>query len=86
MAEFLSRRQNVGKLKDKKRKIARKEHQRLSNKFEMEGFVAQKGLWNLARNTALQDRGALPQEEGDTIRTEKVHARRKFHEQLVEGR
>ena len=30
--------------------------------------MAQKGLWNLARNKALQDRGALPREEGDTIR------------------
>ena len=27
-----------------------------------------KGWWNLARNKVLQDRGSLPQEEGDTIR------------------
>ena len=51
-----------------KRRITRKEHQRLLNKFEMEGFMTQKGWWNLARNKVLQDRGALPQEEGDTIR------------------
>ena len=30
--------------------------------------MAQKGLWNLARNKALQDRGALSREEGDAIR------------------
>ena len=37
--------------------------------MEMEGFMAQKrGLWNLERNKALQDRGAFPMEEGDTIR------------------
>ena len=55
-----------GKLKDKKN--TRKEYQRLVNKFEMEGFMAQRGLWNLARNKTLQDRGALPTEEGDAIR------------------
>ena len=30
--------------------------------------MAQKGLWNLERNKAMQDRGALPGEESDTIR------------------
>ena len=50
----------------------RKEYQRLLNKFEMEGFMAQKGLWNLARNKPLQDRGALPGEEGDAIREYKA--------------
>ena len=34
--------------------------------------MAQKGLWNLARNKALQDRGALPWEDGDTIREYKA--------------
>ena len=28
--------------------------------FELEGLMAQKGLWNLAREKILQDRGALP--------------------------
>ena len=36
----------------------------LLNKFEMEGFMAQKGLWNFSTNRALQDRGALPKEKG----------------------
>ena len=32
-----------------KRRITRKEYQRLLNKFEMEVFMAQTGLWNLAK-------------------------------------
>ena len=40
------------------------------------GFVAQKGLWNPARErTMLQDRGALLEEEGDVVREYKaMHA------------
>ena len=30
--------------------------------------MAQKGLWNLAREQRLQERGAMPKEEGDVIR------------------
>ena len=30
--------------------------------------MAQKGLWNLARENMLQDRGEWPKEEGDDIR------------------
>ena len=62
-AGFLPKRQQIGKFRDKKRRITRKEYQRLLNMFDMEGFMAQKGLWNLARNKALQGRGALPQEK-----------------------
>ena len=36
--------------------------------FEMEGFMAQNGLWNLSRENVLQDRGALLEEEGDVVR------------------
>ena len=38
----------------------------------MEGFLTQKGLWNLARKSVLEDRGALPEEEGDVIREYKA--------------
>ena len=47
--------------------ITRKEYRRPSNEFEMGGFMAQKGPWNLVREM-LQDRGALPKEEGDIVR------------------
>ena len=40
--------------------------------------MAQKGLWNLARNKALQEKGALPREEGDTIREYKAMHEEKF--------
>ena len=40
---------NNWRIEGQKRRITRKEYQRLMNKFEMEGFMAQKGLWNLAR-------------------------------------
>ena len=38
-----------------KRRITRKEYQRLLDKFEMEGFMSQQGLWNLVREKVLQD-------------------------------
>ena len=62
------RRQEAGALKDKREEIMEKEYQRLLNKFEMEGFMAHKGLWSLAREEMLRDRGALPKEECDFIR------------------
>ena len=38
------------------------------NKFDLKGFMAQKGLWNLVREKIMKERGALPKEEGDTAR------------------
>ena len=89
MTEFGLRRQGAGELKGKKRRITRKEYQRLFNKFEMECFMAQKGLWNLVEKKVLQERGALPQEEGDVIREYKaMHVKnvmtRGKEEQLME--
>ena len=37
------------RIEGEKKRISRKEHKRLLNNFEMEGSVAQKGLWNLAK-------------------------------------
>ena len=34
--------------------------------------MAQKGLWNVASKKMLQDRGALPKEEGDFVREYKT--------------
>ena len=67
---------NTWETEGQKRRITRKEHQRLLKKLEMEGFMAQKRLWNLTRNKALQDRGVLPREEGDTIREYKAIMKR----------
>ena len=43
-----------------------------------EGFIAHKGLRNFARNKASQERGALPEEEGDTIREYKATQEENF--------
>ena len=45
----------------------RKKYQSLPNKFEMEGFIAQNGLWNLVGEKVLRESGKLPEEEGDVI-------------------
>ena len=50
------------------KRITRKEYKRLLNKFEMEGSVAQKGLWNLAKEKIMKERGELPNEKGDALR------------------
>ena len=42
--------------------------------------MAQRGLWNIAKKRLLEDRGALPKEDGDLLR-----ARRKLSQQLAAG-
>ena len=37
------------RIEGEKKRITRKEYNRLLNKFQMEGLMAQKGLWNLAK-------------------------------------
>ena len=34
--------------------------------------MAQKALWNITKKRSLEDRGALPKEEGDFIRDKKA--------------
>ena len=50
-----------------KKRITRKEYQRLLNKFKMECLMAQKGLWNLAKEK-MKERGELTNEKGDVVR------------------
>ena len=38
----------------------------------MEGLMAQKGLWNLAEEKIIRERGELPNEEGDAVREHKA--------------
>ena len=66
------------RIEGQKKRTTRKEYQRLLNKFEVAGFMAQKGLWNLVGEKVLRDRGALPKEEGDVIREEKATNADKF--------
>ena len=46
------------KIEGQKRRITRKEHRSLWNEFKTEGFMAQRGLWNVARKKMLRGRGA----------------------------
>ena len=62
-----------GRLKEKKKsRITWESYRRLPNEFESEGWMAQQGLWSFAREKRLQDRGALPREEGDVVREYKA--------------
>ena len=52
----------------------------------MEGFMAQKGLWNLAKKKTLQGRGALSMEERDTIREFQAINEENILSSLLRGR
>ena len=49
VAGFPAQKARNWKIERQKKRITRKEYKRLLNEFEMGGFMAQKGLWNLAR-------------------------------------
>ena len=51
-------------IEGQKRRITRKEYQRLVNKFEMEGFMAQKGSWNLVREKGLEGKRRVAEGSG----------------------
>ena len=57
-------------------------------KFEMEGLMTQKGLWNftLQKRFLRSEDGAFPKEEGDVTREYKVMHEENFFEQLVKIR
>ena len=60
------------RIEGEKKRISRKEYQWLLNKFEMEGLMAQEGLWNLAKEKIMKERGELLNEEGDAVREYKA--------------
>ena len=62
----------------KKKRITRKEDQRLVNKIEMEGAMAQEGLWNLAKGKIVKESGELPNETGDAVREYKATHEQNF--------
>ena len=61
-------------IEGEKTRIVRKEYQRLSHNFEMEGLMTQKGLWNLAKEKIMMERGELPSEEGNVVKFFCSHA------------
>ena len=70
---------------DKKR-LTRKEYHRFFNKFDMEGLMAQKGLWNLAIEKNMKERRELPNGEGDAVREYKAMHEENFWSNLAKGR
>ena len=57
-----------GNLKGTKREgLPGRSAKRLQGVFEVGGFVAQKGLWNIANKMLLEDRGPLPREDVDLL-------------------
>ena len=56
------------RIEGEEKRITRKEYQRLLNNVEMEGLMAQKGLWNLEKEKMMKERGELPNEEGDVVK------------------
>ena len=56
-----------GRIKGEKKRITRKEYQRLFNNFYIEGLMAQEGLWKLAKEKIMKERGELPDEVGDPV-------------------
>ena len=61
------------------KKITRKEYQRLVNKFEMEGFMGQMGLWNVAKEKVHS------KEEGDAVREYKAMHGENFSSSWLRG-
>ena len=62
------RKRQMWRIEEEKKRITRKQYQRRLTKFEMEGLVAQKGLWNMAKEKTMKERGELPNVEDDAVR------------------
>ena len=58
----------TGELRERMKELQETCTRGFLNKFEMEGLLTQKGLWNLAKENILKERGQLPNEEGDAVR------------------
>ena len=55
------------KVEGRKRRVAREGCKRLPEEFGVGGFLAQTGLWNIAKKRMLEGRGALPKADGDLL-------------------
>ena len=53
-------------------RFKRKACKTLRKEIEVGGFLAQHGVWNVARKKMLEDRGALAKEESDLVREYKA--------------
>ena len=49
-------------------RVTREDYKTSREEFEVEGFMAQRGSWHIAKKRMLEDRGALPRDDGDLLR------------------
>ena len=55
------------RIEREKKRITRNKYQRLLNYFDTEGLMAQKCLWNLAKENIVKERGELSNKVGDAV-------------------
>ena len=67
------------RMKGKKKRVTTKECKLLREEFDAGGFMAQKGLWHIAKTRMLEDRGASLEEEGDLIREHQAMHEENLH-------
>ena len=48
-------------IEGQKSRVTREDYKRSREEFEVEGFMAQRGSWHIAKKRMLEDRGALPE-------------------------
>ena len=58
--KVLAKNSREWKIEGQKRKVTRKDTKDCGRNSRLEAFMAQKGLWNVAKNRMLEDRGVLP--------------------------
>ena len=73
------------RMEEEKRRITREEYKRLLNNFEIECLMVQKGLWNLATEKTMKERGELPDEKGDVEKEIKAMHEEDFWSSLLKG-
>ena len=66
------------KIEGQKRRVTWKENKQLREEFEVGGFMAQQGLWNIAKKRMLEDRGDPLEEDGNQLREYRA-----THEQIL---
>ena len=69
------------KVEGEQRSVTRKECKNLRDTCEDGGCMAQKALWNIDKKRMLEDRGALPNEEGNWVGYQKAMHKDNFSQQ-----
>ena len=73
-------------IEEQKRRNIRREYRGWWEAFEIGGFMAQKGLWNIAKENLVEDIGALPTDNENSVEGTQSCARREFSQQSAARR